>query len=371
MDPQLADYVRRRRESGFTDDQTKQELLNGGWPENMIDEALGIQTNISTNTALPRKSGKKWLVVGCIAVILIVIILAFSGCFTKGKIPLNPQDKKTSVPATYRPGIPLDNFKFTSINVLLSDEQVKDVTPQNADSFFMNLNVESLRQDWSLYSNYYFSGEHEKRFGFSNYDPNLLYIFATPAQKESLLKATKNPALGSKREPHPDLGYITYVNMDKKTEIECVALNGCEKKDGYSLILGFTEYKYDIEEKTTFKKSAFRKELRCFKNSDGYDKYDYLEFICVDDNGFNAISSRIEFDKTTSKAKGMYSYVALIYDIRPLDAEEKYFVTTPSKLPAENQYDPLDVEFATNRIISETGALKENVNITSAAPITP
>lgn len=263
-------------------------------------------------------------------------------------------DVKSSTSSKYRPGIAMDNFKFTSMNILFTEGEVKDVTPENVDLFFTGLNIDSLKQDWSLYENYYFYGKDEKRFGFSNSDVNLNpYI---------------NPIKPTTREPAPALGHITYVDLEKEKELGCVALNGCSEEKGYSMILGFTEYRYEIQDKTTFKKTAFGKELECFKDAESYEKYGWIEFTCLDDNGFDVIRARFDFEDGV--ARSIWSSVALLYDIRTLNALEKSFVTTPSKISiSNNEYDSLDVEFAKKTIISETGALAENVNVESLTPV--
>ncbi|GEM_PF-5893910 len=346
----LKEYVASARASGQSDFAIRQALSNSGWPDDKINEVLG------SNTGSSGSSHKKLFIIIGVVVLIALLIFLLGGSKDDSADDKTSAGDTQSTSTKYRPGIPIDDFKFTSINVLFTDDEVKDVTPENVDLFFTGLNVDNLKQDWSLYENYYFSGKDEKRFGFSNSDANLNpYI---------------NPVKTSNREPKPELGHITYIDLSQEMELECVALNGCTKEKGYSMVNGFSEYKYEIDEKTTFKKTAFGKELKCFKNSDSYEKHSYIEFICVDDKGFDVINSRIEFDKTTSKAKGIFSYVALIYDIRPLNSEEKSFVTRPSKISiSNNEYDSLDVEFAKKTIISETGALESNVVIKSLKPV--
>ncbi|MGD0976762.1 MAG: hypothetical protein ABR875_00485 [Minisyncoccia bacterium] len=94
---QILDYVAQSRRSGINDGQIRQALLNSGWPESEISEALS--SNVSTvNT--PKKS-KKGLVISIIVVL--VIIIAAAGYFywksTGNKSPIAAVTNITNSPS--------------------------------------------------------------------------------------------------------------------------------------------------------------------------------------------------------------------------------------------------------------------------------
>ena len=82
--PDLTDYVRKQRQSGFSDEQIKTALLNAGWPQKTIDQALaGLK---------PKKIKASYIIVGVI--VLLVIIFSMLFIFLGPKIQQQIEDLK-------------------------------------------------------------------------------------------------------------------------------------------------------------------------------------------------------------------------------------------------------------------------------------
>lgn len=87
MNKELQDYINKAKKTGLLDDQIRQNLINSGWPKDIIDETIKdkrrtsvntVQDDRKNNTVLAKNNKRKILIISFIALFVVVLI---GGCF--------------------------------------------------------------------------------------------------------------------------------------------------------------------------------------------------------------------------------------------------------------------------------------------------
>lgn len=95
MDEQLQNYIRDMRQRGIADPQIRESLLNAGWPQSDVDQALGVpQQNPASDSVVLKsepfaqpKSSLKTVLLS----VIIIILLGAAGYFAYGKFKNSPE----------------------------------------------------------------------------------------------------------------------------------------------------------------------------------------------------------------------------------------------------------------------------------------